>query len=279
MAKPKTRGKMRIIDPAPVVAYAGKGVPDTLKRICRTKLYQNTASIAECGGSVTGNGCRIYRGAPMMADIYTLLASRPDFFGALILEHLAISGVAILIAGVTGLLTGICISEYEKTSGPVLAAVNIVYTIPSISLLGFLIPFSGVGNTTAVIALSVYALLPMVRNTRTGIKNIDPIVIEAARGMGSTDWQILYKIKLPLALPVIIAGLRNMVTMTISLAGIASFIGAGGLGVAIYRGITTNNAAMTIAGSLCIAVLAFGMDFLLGSLEKATRRRKNAAPQ
>ena len=210
----------------------------------------------------------------MMADMYTLLAARPGFFGALILEHLVISGTAILIAGVIGLVIGVCISEYEKTSGPVLTAVNIIYTIPSISLLGFLIPFSGVGDTTAVIALTVYALLPMVRNTRTGIKTIDPAIIEAARGMGSTDWQILYKIKLPLALPVIIAGLRSMVTMTISLAGIASFIGAGGLGVAIYRGITTNNAAMTIAGSLCIAILAFGMDFLLGIMEKTTSRKK-----
>ena len=127
-----------------------------------------------------------------------------------------------------------------------LTLINIIYTIPSISLLGFLIPFSGIGNTTAIIALTVYALLPMVRNTHTGITNINPGIIEAARGMGSTNAQILYKVKLPLALPVIMSGLRSMVTMTIALAGIASFIGAGGLGVAIYRGITTNNTAMTL---------------------------------
>ena len=108
---------------------------------------------------------------------------------------------------------------------------------------------SGIGNTTAVIALTVYALLPMVRNTHTGIITINPAIVEAARGMGSTENQILWKIQLPLALPTIMSGIRSLATMTIALAGIASFVGAGGLGIAIYRGITTNNTAMTIAGS------------------------------
>lgn len=140
-------------------------------------------------------------------------------------------------------------------------------------MLGFLIPFSGVGNATAVIALTVYALLPMVRNTHTGIANVDLAILEAAKGMGSTRMQILFKIKLPLAMPVVLSGIRNMVTMTIALAGIASFIGAGGLGVAIYRGITTNNAAMTMVGSLLIALLALIMDFLLVFFEKRISRR------
>ena len=144
-------------------------------------------------------------------------------------------------------------------------------------MLGFLIPFSGVGNATAVIALTVYALLPMVRNTHTGMSNIDPAVLEAAKGMGSTRMQILFKIKLPLAMPVVMSGIRSMVTMTIALAGIASFIGAGGLGVAIYRGITTNNAAMTMTGSLLIALLALAVDFLLGFLEKRMQKRSAKA--
>ena len=155
--------------------------------------------------------------------------------------------------------------------------INFLYTIPSISLLGFLIPFSGIGNTTAVIALTVYALLPMVRNTHTGITNVDAAILEAAAGMGSTRLQILFKIKLPLAMPVILSGIRNMVTMTIALAGIASFIGAGGLGVAIYRGITTNNTAMTMAGSLLIAVLALVFDSLLGFMEQRMCRRNSKA--
>ena len=142
-----------------------------------------------------------------------------------------------------------------------------------ISMIAILIPFSGVGNATAVIALTIYALLPMVRSTHTGIKQVDPLLLEAAEGMGSTRWQILYKIKLPLAMPVILSGIRNMVVMTIALAGIASFIGAGGLGVAIYRGITTNNTAMTMAGSLLIALLALVMDLFLGIVEKRLAKK------
>ena len=209
----------------------------------------------------------------MLREIGTLFTGRWDFFAGLLWEHLLISLIAILIAVVIGGLAGILISEFQKAAKPTLGVINFLYTIPSISMLGFLIPFSGVGNATAVIALTVYALLPMVRNTHTGITNLDPAVLEAAKGMGSTRMQILFKIKLPLAMPVIMSGIRSMVTMTIALAGIASFIGAGGLGVAIYRGITTNNAAMTIAGSILIALLALLMDFILGIAEKRLQKR------
>ena len=195
----------------------------------------------------------------------------------MLLEHLEISFLAIVIAILLGGLAGILISEFQRAAKPTLAVINFLYTIPSISMLGFLIPFSGVGNATAVIALTVYALLPMVRNTHTGMSNIDPAVLEAAKGMGSTRMQILFKIKLPLAMPVVMSGIRSMVTMTIALAGIASFIGAGGLGVAIYRGITTNNAAMTMTGSLLIALLALAVDFLLGFLEKRMQKRSAKA--
>ncbi len=213
----------------------------------------------------------------MLKEMWTLLTERKAFFGGLLLEHLQISAVAILIAIVFGGLVGILISEYQKSARPTLGVINFLYTIPSISMLGFLIPFSGVGNATAIIALTIYALLPMVRNTHTGITNVDPAILEAAKGMGSTRMQILFKIKLPLAMPVIMTGIRSMVTMTIALAGIASFIGAGGLGVAIYRGITTNNAAMTMAGSLLIAVLALAVDFVLGFVEKRIQIRNEKA--
>lgn len=209
----------------------------------------------------------------MLQEMWSVFTGRMDFFLELLLEHVEISLISILIAIVLGGLVGILISEFQKTAKPTLGVINFLYTIPSISMLGFLIPFSGVGNATAVIALTVYALLPMVRNTHTGIANVDPAVLEAAKGMGSTKEQILFKIKLPLAMPVIMSGIRNMVTMTIALAGIASFIGAGGLGVAIYRGITTNNTAMTMVGSLLIALLALVMDFLLGFLEKRMSKR------
>ena len=211
----------------------------------------------------------------MLENMWSVFSERQDFFLSLLWEHLQISLLAIMIAIVIGGLVGILISEFQRTSKPTLGVINFLYTIPSISMLGFLIPFSGIGNATAVIALTVYALLPMVRNTHTGIVNVDPILLEAAKGMGSTKLQILLKIKLPLAMPIILSGIRNMVTMTIALAGIASFIGAGGLGVAIYRGITTNNTAMTMVGSLLIALLALVMDLLLGFIEK--RLNKHSA--
>lgn len=213
----------------------------------------------------------------MIQEIGSLLLTRWDFFGGLLLEHIEISLLAIVIAILFGGLAGIVISEFQRFAKPTLGVINFLYTIPSISMLGFLIPFSGVGNATAVIALTIYALLPMVRNTHTGMSNVDPVILEAAKGMGSTRLQILFKIRLPLAMPVIMSGIRSMVTMTIALAGIASFIGAGGLGVAIYRGITTNNAAMTMAGSLLIAVLALIVDFLLGIVERRMKKRSASA--
>ena len=213
----------------------------------------------------------------MIREMVTLLIERRDFFLGLLGEHLGISLTAILIAVLLGGLVGVLISEFDRSAKPTLAAINFLYTIPSISMLGFLIPFSGVGDATAVIALTVYALLPMVRNTHTGIANVDPAILEAARGMGSTRMQVLLKVRLPLAMPVIMSGIRSMVTMTIALAGIASFIGAGGLGVAIYRGITTNNSAMTMAGSLLIALLALLVDFLLGFVEKRMQKRSARA--
>lgn len=213
----------------------------------------------------------------MLQDMWSVFTEKQDLFLNLLWEHLEISLLAIVIAVVIGGMAGVIISEFQKLAKPALGIINFLYTIPSISMLGFLIPFSGIGNATAVIALTVYALLPMVRSTHTGITNVDPVILEAAKGMGSTKSQILFKIKLPLAMPVILSGIRSMVTMTIALAGIASFIGAGGLGVAIYRGITTNNAAMTMTGSLLIAVLALAMDFLLGFVEKRMNRRSMKA--
>ena len=204
----------------------------------------------------------------MINQLMKLLTEDFKFFTNLTIEHILISLLAISIASVLGIILGIIISEYRRFSGLILGTVNILYTIPSIALLGFFITITGVGNTTALIALIIYALLPIIRSTYTGIVNINPLIIEASEGMGSTKLQQLFKVKLPLALPVLMSGIRNMVTMTIALAGIASFVGAGGLGVAIYRGITTNNSAMTFLGSLLIAILALVFDFILGLIEK-----------
>ena len=210
----------------------------------------------------------------MVNQLMKLLTEDFKFFTNLTIEHVLISLLAISIASVLGIILGIIISEYRRFSGLILGTVNILYTIPSIALLGFFITITGVGNTTALIALIIYALLPIIRSTYTGIVNINPLIIEASEGMGSTKLQQLFKVKLPLALPVLMSGIRNMVTMTIALAGIASFVGAGGLGVAIYRGITTNNSAMTFLGSLLIALLALIFDFILGIMEKKLTNHK-----
>ena len=198
----------------------------------------------------------------MFAEMIRLFQERSDFFLQLTLEHIAISLAAIILAIVLGGAMGVLIAEIDRMAQPTLLVVNVLYTIPSIAMFGFLLPFSGIGNTTAIIALTLYALLPMVKNTHTGLKSVDPLLIEAAVGMGSTRFQVLRRVALPLAMPVILAGVRNMTTMTIALAGIASFIGAGGLGIAIYRGITTNNAALAFDGSLLIAFLALFAEFL-----------------
>ena len=207
------------------------------------------------------------------SKLFELFVSRKDFFLQLVFQHISLSITAILIITVIGITTGILISKSKKAAGIVIAITNFLYTIPSIAMFGFFVSFTGIGNTTAIIALVIYGLLPVIRNTYVGLKEVDEQIIEAAVGMGSTPWQLLWKVQFPLALPVIIAGIRNMVVMTIALAGVASFIGAGGLGVAIWRGITTNFDEMTIAGSLLVALLAIFSDAMLGILEKKLVRR------
>ena len=209
----------------------------------------------------------------LLAQIVTLFQERGSWFLGLVGAHIALALSAIIMASAIGLALGILISEKEGLAPAVLGVCNVLYTIPSISLLGILIPFTGIGDRTAIIALTIYGVMPMVRNTYAGIKGVDADILEAARGMGSTKAQLLLRIKLPLAAGVIMAGVRNMVVMVIAVTGIASFVGAGGLGVAIYRGITIYNPAMTAAGSLLIALLALVSDLLLGRLERHSRKR------
>lgn len=150
---------------------------------------------------------------------------------------------------------------------------SFLYTIPSIALFGFLVAITGIGRRSAITALVLYGILPIIRNTYVGIIEVDNQIIESAVAMGSTRNQLLFKIQLPLASPVIMAGFRTMVIMTIALGGIASFIGAGGLGVAIWRGITTNFPVMTIAGSLLVALFAIVTDLLLEFVENKMKIR------
>lgn len=206
-------------------------------------------------------------------QILQIFWDRRELFITCLLEHIRISLTAVLCAGILGILTGILISRHKKAAGVVLGIVNVIYTIPSISLLGFLIPLTGIGNRTAIIALTVYGLLPIVRNTYTGLTTVDDTILEVAEGLGSDGRQMMFRIRFPLALPVIISGFRNMVVMIIAMGGIASFIGAGGLGAAIYRGITTYNMTLTAAGSVLIALLALLSDWLLARVQKMVNRR------
>ena len=202
-----------------------------------------------------------------LQKVIQLYAERKEWFLDLFAAHVGLALTAAVSAGIIGLLLGIFISEHKKAAGP------IGYTIPAISLLGMLIPVLGIGDKTAITALTIYGIMPMVRNTYAGITGVGEEVVAAAEGMGSTRFQIMTKIKLPLAAGVIIAGVRNMVVMTISVSAIASFIGAGGLGVAIYRGITIYDSAMTFCGSFLIALLAIVSDLLLGLLERKVKKK------
>jgi len=204
----------------------------------------------------------------LVQEVLALYAERGDWFLGLLWEHFLLSGQAILLSGGIGLLLGIFITQCPRLAPAVMGICNVLYTIPAISLLGILIPFTGIGNKTALIALTIYGIMPMIRNTYVGLTTLDPDILEAANGMGSTPFQVLLRIKLPMAAGVILAGVRNMVVMTVSVAGIASFVGAGGLGVSIYRGITIYNPAMTAAGSILIAALAVLLDLILGRVEK-----------
>lgn len=209
----------------------------------------------------------------MIKGVIKLYIERWDFFLELLLQHIVMTLVSVVIITILGLGLGILMTKNTWVASILLVVTNFLYTIPSIALFGILVTISGIGNKSAIIALIIYGLLPMIRNTYVGIKEVDPQIIESAIGMGSTELQLLYRIQLPQALPVIMSGFRTMVIMTIALGGIASFIGAGGLGVAIYRGISTYFSEMIVAGSLLVAFLAIGVDAFLQKVEQAMTRK------
>lgn len=188
------------------------------------------------------------------------------FYGQLFLAHIFLSGTAIACSFIVGLGLGIVLQANRQIANGVITFVNIAYTIPSIAFLGFLLPFTGVGDTTAIIALVVYGLLPIVRSTYEGLQHVRKEEIEGAQALGLSRWQTLFLIQGPLALPEILTGVQTMAVMTIALTAIASFVGAGGLGVAIYRGITLHDMPMTVTGSILVAFLAILVDRLLALL-------------
>ena len=210
-----------------------------------------------------------------MASIFKEITENGPYYINLLIQHLKISVFSIVIAVILGITIGIYIFYNKKIRSLILGITNGIYTIPSIAVLGLLIPLVGIGFWNASVTLIIYGLLPVIRNTYTGLESTDKKIIEISEGMGATEFQTFKNIRLPLAMPIIISGIRTVVIMTISLAGIASFIGAGGLGQAIYRGINTNNSVLIVIGSLLIAILAIVLDYFLNVVEKKAFRKVN----
>lgn len=183
-------------------------------------------------------------------------------------EHVLLTAIALTIAVLVGLPAGIALTRLRRFSDPILGGIGVIQTIPSIALLGFLLPFLGIGAIPAIVALFLYALLPIVRNAYTGIEEVDPSIKEAARGMGMSDRQMLFNVELPLAVPVIFAGIRTATVINVGIATLCALIGSGGLGEFIFRGIALNNMNMILAGAIPAAALALILDFMLGRLQR-----------
>jgi osmoprotectant transport system permease protein len=186
-------------------------------------------------------------------------------------EHLTLVVISMLIAIAIGVPTGLAIVGHPRLRSAALALASIFQTIPSLALFGFLIPLpliGGIGARTAIVALVLYALLPILRNTYVGLTGVDPAVLEAAEAMGMTESQILFRVRLPLATSFILAGVRTATVITIGVATIAAAIGAGGLGTFIFRGVAMVSDAVILAGAIPAALLALIADFLLGTLER-----------
>jgi osmoprotectant transport system permease protein len=188
-------------------------------------------------------------------------------------EHVVLVFIAILVAVIIGVPTGILLTRYRALRGPVLGVANVMQTIPSLALFGFLIPisFMGIGTRTALVALVIYSLLPIIRNTVTGILGVDPNVREAAVAMGMTDGQVLRQVELPLAMSVIVTGIRVATVIAVGVTTIAAAVGAGGLGVFIFRGLRQYDNNLLLAGAVAAALLALAADFALSLVERQFR--------
>lgn len=185
-------------------------------------------------------------------------------------EHLILVGIAIAFAIGIGVPLGLLISRYQPLRQPVLAIANILQTIPSLALFGLLIPLVGVGAIPAIVALFLYSLLPIIRNTYTGITAIDPAITEAGRGMGMTPRQLLLKVEIPLALGIIVAGIRVATVIAVGIATIGAAIGAGGLGELIFRGIASLDNQLILAGAVPAGILALLADLGISLVAKLT---------
>jgi osmoprotectant transport system permease protein len=188
---------------------------------------------------------------------------------ALTLQHVWLALLAVVISTLIGVACGVLVSRVRVLAAPVIGLAGIFYTIPSLALFGFLIPWMGIGVRPALVALVLYAQLVLIRNTFVGIASVDPAALEAGHGMGMRDWQLLMLVELPLALPIVMAGIRTTAVMSIGIAAIASYIGAGGLGTLIFQGISRVDPVLTLSGAIPVSLLAIATDAGLARLERA----------
>lgn len=199
---------------------------------------------------------------------FTYVSQNANQIFELLIQHIQLTAIAVLLAMLIGIPIGIFISYKKKTSKYVLAVANVIQAIPSMALLGFMIPLMGIGALPAIVAVVLYSLLPIIKNVYTGIDNINPQTVDAARGIGLTRFQILTKVEIPLALPVIMTGVRVASVTAVGLMTMAAFIGAGGLGSLVFAGIRTVNTNQILAGAIPACILALLIDFILGVVEK-----------
>jgi len=208
-----------------------------------------------------------------LGDWSFFVEHRPEIFGAT-LEHVELVLISMLIAMLIAVPLGMFIVQRPALRAVSIGIANVFQTIPSLALFGFLIPIpfiGGIGKRTAIVALVLYALLPILRNTYVGLSGIDPAVLEAAEAMGMTPAQILFRVRFPLALSIILAGIRTATIITIGIATIGAAIGAGGLGTFIFRGVALVSDSLILAGAIPAALLSMIADFLLGLLERRLR--------
>lgn len=183
------------------------------------------------------------------------------------LQHIYISFVSLVLGAIVAVPLGILLTRAPKVANTVLGITSALQTIPSLALLTLMIPFLGVGRLPAIVALFIYSLLPILRNTYIGLKNVDPHYLDVAKGMGMTPYQSIIQVELPLALPTIMAGIRLAAVYVIAWASLASYIGAGGLGVLIFSGLDNYQPSLIFAGTIPVTILALLADYLLGKLE------------
>ncbi len=203
----------------------------------------------------------------IIAELLAIMQNRWEDILLATIQHIELTIISLFFANLIAVPLGILLTRYRRWAEPVIGVTAVFQTIPSLALLGFMIPLMGIGEAPAIVALTIYGLLPVLRNTYTGIVGVTPAVVEAGIGMGMTSRQVLFMVELPMALPVIMAGIRTATVLLIGVATLAALIGAGGLGDLIFRGISMANSELILAGALPAALLALIFDYVLKRVE------------